>query len=147
MGLKPASAAKGEEQTVLVTIVGFRYTRTATMKTDQSNSTGPLSAATFYVLFALASQDLHGYGIIQEVTRLSEGQYRIGPGTLYDNLKKLMNLGWAEDYEEDQLLADERRRMYRLTAAGRTALRADLGRMKRVLRIAGGQLAGKGREA
>ena len=117
------------------------------MKTDQSNPTGPLSAATFYVLLALAFQDLHGYGIIQEVTRLSEGQYRIGPGTLYDNLKKLLIFGWAEDYEEDQLSANERRRMYRLTSAGRAALQADLGRMKRVLRIAGGQLAGKGGEA
>jgi PadR family transcriptional regulator PadR len=117
------------------------------MKKDQPNSTGPLSAATLYVLLALASQDLHGYGIIQEVTLLSEGKYRLGPGTLYDNLKKLMNCGWAEDYQDDHLSADERRRMYRLTAAGRTALQSDLSRMKRILRIAGGRLIDKGSEA
>jgi PadR family transcriptional regulator, regulatory protein PadR len=117
------------------------------MKKNEPNSTGPLSAATLYVLLALSSQDLHGYGIIQEVTRLSEGKYRLGPGTLYDNLKKLMNCGWAEDYQDDQLSADERRRMYRLTAAGRTALHSDLSRMKRILRIAGGRLVDKGSEA
>jgi hypothetical protein len=59
------------------------------------------------VSLALASQDLHGYGIIQEVTRLSEGKYGLGPGTLYDNLKKLMNCGWAEDYQDDQLPASK----------------------------------------
>jgi DNA-binding PadR family transcriptional regulator len=117
------------------------------MKRDQPNSTGPLSTATLYVSLALASQDLHGYGIIQEVTRLSEGKYRLGTGTLYDNLKKLMNCGWAEDYQDDQLPADQRRRMYRLTAAGRTALQSDLSRMKRILRIAGGRLLDKGSEA
>jgi len=85
--------------------------------------------------------------MIQEVTRLSEGQYRIGPGTLYDNLKKLMNCGRVEDYQDDQLSADERRRMYRLTAAGRTALQADVSRMKRVLRKADRQVVRKGGEA
>lgn len=117
------------------------------MKQEQTNSTGPLSAATLYILLALASQDLHGYGIIQEVTRLSEGQYRIGPGTLYDNLKKLMNCGWVEDYQDDQISGDERRRMYRLAAAGRNALQTDVSRMKRVLRVADSQLVRKGGEA
>jgi PadR family transcriptional regulator, regulatory protein PadR len=100
------------------------------------NPAAPLSTATLYVLLALAAQDLHGYGILQEVKRLSEGYYPPGSGTLYGNLKKLMNWGWAEDYQEDQLSADEKRRMYRLTAAGRTALQSDLTRIRRTLRTA-----------
>jgi DNA-binding PadR family transcriptional regulator len=103
-----------------------------------------MSAAAFHVLLALASQDLHGYGIIQEVTRLSNGQYRIGPGTLYDNLKKLINSGWVKDFEEEGPVGVERRRMYRLTEEGRDALKADVSRLKSVLRIANRRLVREG---
>jgi PadR family transcriptional regulator PadR len=115
------------------------------MKSLSSDSPSPLSAATFHVLLALAAQDLHGYGIIQEVIQISGGKYRIGPGTLYDNLKKLLNGGWVEDYQEECTSEDEPRRMYRLTKDGRAALEADVRRMKRVLRFADRRLAGKGR--
>ena len=50
----------------------------------------PLSPATLHVLLALAGEDLHGYGIMLEVARQSAGRYKVGPGTLYDNLKKLL---------------------------------------------------------
>jgi len=50
----------------------------------------PLSPATLHILLSLAGGDLHGYGIMQEVARQSEGQYKLGPGTLYDNLQKLI---------------------------------------------------------
>jgi DNA-binding PadR family transcriptional regulator len=103
------------------------------MKSTQPNSMSPLSAAAFHVLLALSFQDLHGYGIIQEVARLSNGHYRIGPGTLYDNLKKLINSGWVNDFEEE---GDEKRRMYHLTEEGRNALNADVSRMKSILRVA-----------
>ncbi len=65
-----------------------------------TNDTSPLSPATFHVLLSLAAKDLHGYGIILEISRISNGEYRPGPGTLYDNLAKLLNLGWVEDYEQ-----------------------------------------------
>lgn len=105
----------------------------------------PLSPATLYVLLALAAQDLHGYGIIQQVSRLSDEVYRIGPGTLYDNLKKLLNQRLVEDYEEDD--AGETRRMYSLTDEGRSLLAADVSRMKRVVRVANRVLAGEGGRA
>jgi PadR family transcriptional regulator PadR len=114
------------------------------MKPEQPNLISPLSAAAFHVLLALASQDLHGYGIIQEVTRLSDGQYRIGPGTLYDNLKKLINSGWVKDSEEEGLAGDEKRRMYQLTEEGRNVLKADVRRIKSVLRIADRRLVREG---
>ena len=115
------------------------------MKLEETNSANPLSAAMFHVLLALALHDLHGYGVIQEVQKLSEGKYRIGPGTLYDNLKKLLNCGWVEDYEEESQPEGEPRRMYRLTSDGRAALEADVSRIKRVLRLADRRLTAKGR--
>ena len=113
------------------------------MVNGKQSDSSPLSAATFHVLLALASRDLHGYGIIQEVALLSEGKYRIGPGTLYDNLKKLLSSKWVEDFEED-LPGAERRRMYRLTGEGRNVLKVDVSRMKKMLRIADGRLAREG---
>lgn len=106
------------------------------------DSSAPLSPATLYILLALAAQDLHGYGIIQEINRISAEAYRIGPGTLYDNLKKLLNQGLVEDYEEDD--AGEARRMYSLTEEGRRMLAADVSRMKRIVRVANRMLAGEG---
>jgi len=114
------------------------------VKDEQS---APLSAASLHVLLALTARNLHGYGIIQEVKRLSDGKYRIGPGTLYDNLKKLINRGWVEDYEDDHLPAEERRRMYRLTGYGRAALQADVNRLKKVLRVAARRLIRSGGDA
>ena len=111
------------------------------MKSLSSDSPSPLSAATFHVLLALAAQDLHGYGIIQEVIQISGGKYRIGPGTLYDNLKKLMTCGWVEDFEEENLSDNEGRRMYRITGDGRAVLKADVIRMKKILHVADGRLA------
>jgi hypothetical protein len=59
------------------------------MKRDLSSFL-PLSAASLHILVSLAADDLHGYGIMQEVLRQSEGVYKLGPGTLYDNLQKLI---------------------------------------------------------
>src|SRR5260370_24089859 len=57
----------------------------------------PLSPATLHILLALAGGDQHGYGIMKEVARQSEGQYKLGPGTLYDNLQKLMDRGLVKE--------------------------------------------------
>jgi DNA-binding PadR family transcriptional regulator len=96
----------------------------------------PLSPATLHILLALASEDRHGYGIMQEVARQSEGQYKLGPGTLYDNLQKLMDGGLVKEATRRSANEDPRRRYYRLTAFGRRVLSADLVRLKGVLREA-----------
>ena len=57
----------------------------------------PLSPATLHILLSLAGEDLHGYGIMQEVARQSQGKYKLGPGTLYDNLQKLIRREWVEE--------------------------------------------------
>ena len=92
----------------------------------------PLSPATLHVILALTSEDLHGYGIMLEVARQSGGAYKIGPGTLYDNLKKLLKLSLVEECSEG---ADERRR-YHLTDFGNAVLSAETERLSSVLREA-----------
>jgi DNA-binding PadR family transcriptional regulator len=101
-----------------------------------SQQTSPLSAAVVHILLALASGDLHGYGIIQEVARHSNGRYKLGPGTLYDNLKKLMDAGLVADVPKSDSAAEEERRLYRLTADGRSALAAEVERLQSVVKEA-----------
>jgi DNA-binding PadR family transcriptional regulator len=97
---------------------------------------GPLAPAALHILLALAANDLHGYGIMQEVARQSEGQYRLGPGTLYDNLKKLMSQGLIEETGPRSSKEDPRRRYYRLSTLGREVLGTEVRRLEGVLREA-----------
>ena len=96
----------------------------------------PLSPATLHILLALADEDLHGYGIIQKVFRQSQQHYKLGPGTLYDNLKKLIDKHHVVDAPKSSLQAGEKRRLYRLTQSGRSALSIELNRLASVLREA-----------
>lgn len=100
----------------------------------------PLSPANLYILLSLAAEDRHGYGIMQEVARQSDGQYKLGPGTLYDNLQKLMNQGIVEDAPRRSADDDPRRRYYRMTSFGRKVLAADVERLEELVRAAKGRL-------
>src|SRR5262245_57153788 len=100
------------------------------MKHDP-NSFLPLSPATLHILLSLADDDLHGYGIMQEVLRQSQGQYKLGPGTLYDNLQKLIGRRFVQELGHRAGDEDPRRRYYRLTSLGRSVLRAELTRLER----------------
>jgi len=96
----------------------------------------PLSPAALHILLCLAGDARHGYAIMQEVDRQSSGQYKLGPGTLYDNLQKLMNQGMVEEDRRRSGADDPRRRYYRLSSFGRRALTADVERLKNVVREA-----------
>jgi DNA-binding PadR family transcriptional regulator len=96
----------------------------------------PLSPAALHILLSLAGEERHGYGMMQEVARQSEGQYKLGPGTLYDNLQKLMTHGLVEQAPRRRPDDDPRRRYYRLTAAGRGVLTAEIARLEGVVREA-----------
>lgn len=103
------------------------------MKPDSSRHL-PLSPATLHILLALAAGELHGYAIMLEVARQSGGQYKIGPGTLYDALKKLLNDGLVAELDAPE---DGRaRRKYRLTDFGNSVLSAEVSRLDSVLRHA-----------
>jgi DNA-binding PadR family transcriptional regulator len=103
------------------------------MKEDLSSFL-PLSSATLHILLALAGDDLHGYGIMREVSRQSQGQYKLGPGTLYDNLQKLIEQRFVQELGQRAEDDDPRRRYYRLTPRGRSVLAADVARLEGVVR-------------
>jgi len=100
----------------------------------------PLSPATLHILLSLSGEDLHGYGIMQEISRQSQGKYKLGPGTLYDNLQKLIRREWVEELGHRPADDDPRRRYYRLTYAGRTVLEAETARLADVVREARSRL-------
>lgn len=96
----------------------------------------PLSPAALHILLALASEDRHGYGIMREIARQSDGRYKIGPGTLYDNLQKLLDQGIVEERSPRSAGDDPRRRYYRLSRFGRGLLATEIARLEGVVREA-----------
>lgn len=103
---------------------------------DDLNQFLPLSPAVLHILLALSGEDRHGYGIMQEVTRQSEGRYKLGPGTLYDNLEKLLEQGIVHESTPRSSAVDSRRRYYRLTRFGRRLLETEISRLEGVVRAA-----------
>src|SRR5260370_41520902 len=101
---------------------------------SSSGCTVPLTPAVFYILFALADGDKHGYAIMQETVKLSEGEFRMGPATLYTNIQRLLPAGLIQEVSGGE--QDPRRPNYRLKRQGRVALEQELERMRKVLRRA-----------
>ena len=87
----------------------------------------PLTPAVFHLLLALADGERHGYAIMQEVAEHTDGRIKMGPGTLYGTIKRLIAARLIEESEErpDPQLDDERRRYYRLTALGQRVAQAE----------------------
>jgi DNA-binding PadR family transcriptional regulator len=98
----------------------------------------PLTPAVFHILLALADGEKHGYGIMQEVETISEGQVNMGPGTLYGSIKRMLTAGLIEESDErpDPALDDERRRYYRLTDFGQRVVTAEARRLANLVGIA-----------
>jgi|SRR5216684_5137542 len=96
----------------------------------------PLSPAVLHILLALSGEERHGYGIMQEVARQSDHKYKLGPGTLYDNLEKLLDHGVVEESPRRSSADDPRRRYYRLTGFGRRLLATEIARLEGVVREA-----------
>jgi DNA-binding PadR family transcriptional regulator len=92
----------------------------------------PLTAAVLDIMVALGDEELHGYAIMQEVRRRTDGQRRLAPGTLYRSLKQMEQRGWVAQSEErpEPSLDDERRRYYRLTEFGRRVALAEVERLE-----------------
>jgi len=92
----------------------------------------PLTPAISHILLALADADRHGYGIMQEVERMTDGAVVMGPGTLYGTLKRMLASGLVDEAgaRPDPGLDDERRRYYRATGLGRAVLEAETARMQ-----------------
>jgi DNA-binding PadR family transcriptional regulator len=97
-----------------------------------------LNPSLHLILLALMAGDRHGYAIMQAVEGITHGATRLGPATLYTNLKKLLDLGFIAEVAErpDPALDDERRRYYRITAQGRTVADAETRRLEAIVRYA-----------
>jgi DNA-binding PadR family transcriptional regulator len=110
------------------------------MESPAPESQLPLPAATFHILMALADEDRHGYAIIQEVAARTNGDVRLGAGTLYRSIQRMLDLGYiAELRMRDRPapeLDDPRRRYYRLTPFGRAVAEAETRRLGELVRLA-----------
>ena len=98
----------------------------------------PLTPAVFNILLALADGEKHGYAIMLEVEANTHGEVKMGPGTLYGSIKRMLAAGLISESDErpDPALDDQRRRYYRLTGIGQRAMRAEAERLERQVAVA-----------
>ena len=97
----------------------------------------PLPAAAFQILMSLVDEELHGYEIMRRVEEQTAGRMRLGPGTLYNSIQALLEAGFiAEVAAGGDDANGERRRYYRLTAAGRKSGLEEAERLADLLRVA-----------
>jgi DNA-binding PadR family transcriptional regulator len=98
----------------------------------------PLGASDFHILLSLADGEAHGYAIMQEVAHRTGGRTRLGPGTLYGAIKRMLANGLIAEASErpNPNLDDERRRYYRLTPLGRQVAAAEAERLAELVRVA-----------
>lgn len=98
----------------------------------------PLTPAVFHILLSLVEGERHGYAIMREVEERTGGEVRLGPGTLYGAIKRLLDQGILEELELRPAAdaGEERRRYYRLTGFGRRVVVAEAERLERLVRVA-----------
>lgn len=98
----------------------------------------PLPAATFHILLALADDDRHGYAIMQDVEARTGGELKLGAGTLYRSIHRMLEQGLILETRDRPAPEndDERRRYYRLTPFGREVARAETRRLSDLVRMA-----------
>ena len=105
---------------------------------SDSKKTLHLSPAAFHIMLVLADGENHGYAIMKEVAEQTQGRMRLGPGSLYGTIKRMLADGWIEESDErpDPQLDDERRRYYRLTGVGRKLVQAEAERLEHLVNVA-----------
>ena len=98
----------------------------------------PLTPAMFHILLSLADRERHGYEIMREVDERTDRKVRLGPGTLYGSIKRMLADGLVEELDErpDPQLDDERRRYYRLTDLGYRIAVAEAERLAALVKMA-----------
>lgn len=98
----------------------------------------PLPAATFHILLAVAEDERHGYGIIQDVAARTNGSLRLSPGTLYRSIQRMLEQGLLVEVKERPTTPedDERRRYYRITPLGRLVAEAEARRLVQLVDMA-----------
>ena len=101
----------------------------------------PISEPVLFILLSLADEPRHGYAILQDTAKMSAGRVRLSTGTLYGALRRLLEEGWIERFEEDD---NSRGKLaYRLTSLGQRHLQTEVSRMKQLTRLANLRVARK----
>ncbi len=121
---------------MLIGYIHMEYSRD--MTSHEIDVLLPLPEATFHILLALADGDRHGYGIIQDIATRTDGALKLGPGTLYRSIQRMLEQGLVLETTERPAPVDddERRRYYRLTAFGRSVAKAETARLMRLVNLA-----------
>ncbi|MFP3853446.1 MAG: PadR family transcriptional regulator [Anaerolineales bacterium] len=110
----------------------------AQMETSNPNDQLPLTEAEFHILLVLSAGENHGYAIMKAIEEHPEIGISLGPATLYRTIRRLLERGMIKELEDrpDPEFEDERRRYYRLTAAGRKVMEAEMERLSNVISLA-----------
>ena len=98
----------------------------------------PLQPTTFHILLSLTDEDRHGYAIILEVARRTQGELKLSAGTLYRSIQRMLETGLIVETRSRPApeMDDERRRYYRITPLGKAAAEAEAGRLRDLLKMA-----------
>jgi DNA-binding PadR family transcriptional regulator len=102
-----------------------------------------LTEPVLLILTSLADQPRHGYALIKDIEKLSDGRVRLSTGTLFGALRRLLENGWIERFEQED--TSRGKQVYELTPEGLRQLQSELDRMRRLTRAATARL--KTREA
>ena len=97
---------------------------------NDRGSTKPIASTSFYILLALADEPRYGLGIVEEVAARTGGEVRVGPGTLYNAIGKMLGEGLIEETGSPDGATDPRRRYYRITRTGRRVLADEAERLE-----------------
>ena len=102
------------------------------------NHIPPLTPAVFHILLALSTGERHGYGIMKQVEKDSQGKVSMGAGTLYGSFKRMLDSGLVKESDKrvDPEMDDERRIYYQITGVGAKALATELDRYKKIVSLA-----------
>lgn len=105
---------------------------------EKTSPIAPLTPAVLHILLALSLQDRHGYGIMKQVEADSQGNVKMGPGTLYGSIGRMIEAGLIRESDKkiDADMSDERRVYYKITKLGQKALAAELERYRQVVAVA-----------
>ena len=102
-------------------------------------ATPTITEPVLFILLSLAQQPRHGYSILKDVEKMSDGRVRLSTGTLYGALRRLLEEEWIERYEEDN--TSRGRQGYKLTSHGRRVLRQEVARLQQLTRLATSRFA------
>jgi DNA-binding PadR family transcriptional regulator len=102
----------------------------------------PLSESVVLILTSLASEPKHGYALLKDVEQISGGRVQLSTGTLYGAIRRLLEEGWIERYEQEDTSRDKQ--AYRVTSIGRAQLHSEIARLRHLLQAAAIRLGLKG---